>query len=106
MIGSPRLLYQLRHYHERNKRRTLPAKNISRIEPLLLDVLTEGKLVCERPTTEQIRAIRLTDVASLDEGVRRLINPHFYHVSVSEKLWALQENLLRSLSKGRVDPAF
>ena len=97
---------QLRHYHERTKRRTLPAKNISRIEPLLLDVLADGKLVCERPTTEQIRAIRRTDVASLDEGVRRLINPHFYHVSVSEKLWALQEHLLRSLSKGRVDPGF
>ncbi len=97
---------QLRHPREQTKRRILPANNISRIESLLLDVLADGRLVCERPTTEQIRAIRRTDVAVLDEGVRRLINPHFYHVSVSEKLWALQEHLLRSLSTGRVDPGF
>jgi len=103
---APAPSLRLRHYHERSKRRTLPAEDISRVEPLLLDVLVDGRLVCERPTTEQIRAIRRADVANLDEGVRRLINPHFYHVSVSEKLWALQEHLLRSLSKGRVDPAF
>lgn len=101
--GSAGPALQMFHPRERGKRRRLPAESISRIEPLLLDVLVDGRLVSERPTTEQIRAVRRGDVARLDEGVRRLINPHLYHVSISEKLWALQEQLLSSLSAGRVD---
>ena len=96
----------LRHPRERAIRRTLPAESISHIEPLLLNVMTDGRLVCERPSIEQSRASRRADVARLDNGVRRLINPQPYHVSVSERLWALQEKLLSSLSSRRADPSF
>jgi nicotinate phosphoribosyltransferase len=96
----------LRHPRERAIRRTLPAESISHIEPLLLNVMTDGRLVCDRPSIEQSRASRRADVARLDNGVRRLINPQPYHVSVSERLWALQEKLLSSLSSRRTDPSF
>ena len=99
------LALTLRHPRERAKRRTLAAERISHIEPLLLDVLAKGRLVCERPSIEQSRASRRADVARLDNGVRRLINPQPYHVSVSESLWALQEQLLSSLSTRRNDPS-
>jgi hypothetical protein len=36
-------------------------------------------------------------VARLDPGVRRLVNPHIYHVSLTERLFALKEELLRKL---------
>ena len=103
--GHDQVALTLRHPRERAKRRTLAAERISHIEPLLLDVLANGRLVRERPSIEQSRASRRADVARLDNGVRRLINPQPYHVSVSESLWALQEQLLSSLSIPRADPS-
>jgi nicotinate phosphoribosyltransferase len=37
-------------------------------------------------------------VARLDPGVRRLVNPHIYHVSLTERLFALKEALVAQLS--------
>jgi nicotinate phosphoribosyltransferase len=31
----------------------------------------------------------------LDDGVKRLINPHVYHVSLTEGLWNLKQELIR-----------
>ncbi len=31
-----------------------------------------------------------------DAGVRRLLNPHIYHVSLTERLWALKQTLIGS----------
>ena len=94
----------LRHPRERTTRRKLAVEQISQIEPLLVDVLDEGRLVCERVAIEQIRAVRRADVVRLNAGVRKLVEPHAYHVSVSERVWALKERLLRSLSRGRTGP--
>jgi nicotinate phosphoribosyltransferase len=33
-------------------------------------------------------------VEALDPGVRRLVNPHIYHVSLSQKLWDLKQALI------------
>jgi nicotinate phosphoribosyltransferase len=30
----------------------------------------------------------------LDPGIRRLVNPHIYHVSLSQELWELKQNLI------------
>jgi nicotinate phosphoribosyltransferase len=30
--------------------------------------------------------------------VRRLINPHVYHVSISQKLWDVKDGLIRQLT--------
>ncbi len=95
---------QLLHPGDSSKRRSLPFASVSRIEPLLSDVLSKGQLVCERPSLEEIRASRQADVAELDEEVRRLTDPMPYDVAVSESLWALQEKLLRTLSTGRAGP--
>jgi nicotinate phosphoribosyltransferase len=50
--------------------------------------------VYEWPSLEDMRAVRRADVERLDTGVRRLINPHIYHVSVSQLLWDLKAALL------------
>ena len=86
----------LHHPSDHTKVRTLRREAVSRVEPLLVDVLDEGKLVYDLPTIEQMRRQRLDDVSCLDPGVRRLMNPHIYHVSLTQRLWDLKQDLIRS----------
>lgn len=74
----------------------MPREAISRVEPLLVDVLDEGRLVYDLPPIEEMRRLRLEDVRCLDPGVRRLMNPHIYHVSLTPRLWHLKQDLIRS----------
>ncbi|CAN5498553.1 nicotinate phosphoribosyltransferase [soil metagenome] len=86
----------LRDPVEHAKYRTLSQKSISKTEPLLVEILQAGKLVYDLPSLEQMRAQRVDDVNALDPGIRRLVNPHVYHVSVSQKLWDLKQELIES----------
>ncbi|HSR29806.1 MAG TPA: nicotinate phosphoribosyltransferase [Anaerolineae bacterium] len=86
----------LRHPSDHTKQRTLAPEEITRIERLQVDVLLEGKLVYDLPSIEGIRQRRLEDVRHLDPGVRRLMNPHIYHVSLSQRLWDLKQELITS----------
>lgn len=92
----------LRHPSDHTKYRTLARHEISEIEPLLVEVLREGRLVADLPSLEEIRARRRADVERLDPGVRRLVTPHIYHVSLSQRLWDLKQALIRQ-ARGR-DP--
>ena len=76
--------------------RTVTRSDLSQVEPLLVDIWREGKLVYNLPDIEAIRKQRVADVERLDAGVRRLINPHIYHVSLTQKLWDLKQDLIRS----------
>lgn len=98
---NPREMESITAHHpaDPNKCRTLDRMRITGIEPLLVDVLLEGKLVYDLPTLETMRAQRITDVERLDPGVRRLLNPHVYHVSLTERLWELKQRLIASVSK-------
>jgi nicotinate phosphoribosyltransferase len=49
---------------------------------------------------DELRARCAADVARLDVGVRRLVNPHVYHVSVTERLHEMRADLI-----ARTDPA-
>jgi nicotinate phosphoribosyltransferase len=84
------------HPSDYMKTRTIGQADISSIEPLLVDILREGKLVYDLPGIEEIRTQRAADVERLDPGVRRLINPHIYHVSLTPKLWDLKQELIAS----------
>ena len=84
----------LQHPTEQMKRRTLAQKEISEIEPLLVEVMKEGRLVYDLPTIEDMRRRRQADVERLDPGVRRLMYPHIYHVSLTERLWQLKRDLI------------
>jgi nicotinate phosphoribosyltransferase len=79
------------------KGRVLNREDVSEIEPLLLDVFKDGKRVYELPGIEAIRERRKADIERLDPGIRRLMNPHIYHVSLSKKLCAMKEVLIRSV---------
>lgn len=86
----------LRHPSEPTKFRTLKKGQISEIEPLLVEVIKNGKLLIEPASIEDLRKIRKADVERLDPGVRRLMNPHIYHVSLTERLWDLKQTLITS----------
>ena len=46
---------------------------------------------------EAARDRRAADVERLDPGVRRLVNPHVYHVSITDELFTLKQQALATL---------
>lgn len=80
--------------------RTMAQDGIRHLEPLITDVLVHGKRMGSVPTIEDMRKLRSDDMAHLDAGVKRIVNPHIYHVSLSEKLWRLKHEMVTSMEKG------
>ncbi len=92
----------LHHPGDYMKSRTVHRDEVE-VEPLHVDILREGQLVYNWPSLAELRETRKADVARLDAGVRRLIHPHIYHVSLTEALWNLKQDLVaraRRSSKG------
>jgi nicotinate phosphoribosyltransferase len=86
----------LRHPSNHARFRILARDSVAEIEPLLVEVLKEGKLVYDLPSIDALRQRRQADVNRLDPGVRRLMNPHVYHVSLTQRLWDLKQELIGS----------
>jgi len=89
----------LRHPSNHTKYRVLEKEQIKEIESLLVEIRREGNLVYEFPSIDQIRVKRRADVSSLDDGVRRIMNPHIYHISLTQDLWDLKQDLITSALK-------
>jgi nicotinate phosphoribosyltransferase len=83
-----------------DERRKVKKENISRLDPLLVDIIKDGKLVYDFPSIKEMRETREKDLGELDFGVRRLVNPHIYQVSISEEIWELKKSLLKKLNNG------
>lgn len=90
----------LHHGIETTSRRTLRRADIQEIESLQVSTVEQGRVVCARPDLEEIRSVRAADVERLDPGVLRLMNPHIYHVSLTDRLWALKQELIASMRAG------
>ncbi len=93
----------LQHTTDHSKSRTMKAEKLSKIESLLKPIYQEGKVVYDFPSIESIRKKRERDVECLDAGVKRLINPHVYHVSLSEKLWNEKQRLIKEMKTSKTD---
>jgi nicotinate phosphoribosyltransferase len=65
-----------------------------------LEEAYRGKRLFPPLPLEVLQERRRRDVERLDPGVRRLVNPHVYHVSLSERLFALKEELVARLGQG------
>jgi nicotinate phosphoribosyltransferase len=87
----------LHHPTDHTRVRSVPREQISEIEALHVDVMVQGKIVYECPPLEEMRRLRAADVARLDPGVRRLVNPHRYHVSLSLAVWNLKQQLIEEM---------
>jgi nicotinate phosphoribosyltransferase len=95
-------IIELHHPTRHGVVRQLSNKDISGIEPLLVSVLEEGRQVYEVPTIEEMRQQRMHDMERLDPGVKRLVNPHTYHVSLSRRLWNLKQELILSVNQSEI----
>ena len=87
----------LRHPAEPQSWRQLTAQSISKIEPLLVDVIVDGDIVYDLPSIEEMRRVRNQDLEKLDSGVKRIMFPHIYHVSLTQRLWDLKQELIKEL---------
>jgi nicotinate phosphoribosyltransferase len=87
----------LHHPVERDICRTLKSGEISAAELLLEEIMLDGKLIYDWPSLEEMRKVRDTDLERLDAGVKRIMNPHIYHVSLTSRLWDLKQELLEKL---------
>jgi nicotinate phosphoribosyltransferase len=84
----------LRHPMDHTKYRIVRQADLSNIEPLQTTVYADGKLAYDPPPLDEIRRQRDMDLERLDPGIRRLVNPHIYHVSLSQQLWDLKQELI------------
>jgi nicotinate phosphoribosyltransferase len=101
-VEDPRRMASILLHHptEHTTYRTLDREDVSEVEPLLVDVLAEGELVYDLPSIEAMRERRCADVERLDVGIKRLVNPHIYHVSLTERLWDLKQELIETVREG------
>jgi nicotinate phosphoribosyltransferase len=65
------------------------------VKALLVPVFEKGKLVYDIPSLEDIRTHFQKEFNALWPAVLRLENPHEYYVDLSEKLWALKQDLIK-----------
>jgi nicotinate phosphoribosyltransferase len=86
----------LYHPTEPATSRHLPAERISGIEALL-EPVDLGARVDEREAVEKARERRRADLDRLDTGVRRLVNPHVYHVSLSRESFQLKQRVIEEM---------
>ncbi len=86
----------LRHPSDHTKVRVLDSQELCDIEPLLVDAYKDGVVLNNHASIDDMRARRQADVERLDAGVKRLVNPHIYHVSLTENLWNLKQELIQS----------
>ena len=85
---------RLHHPHRIGVSRVISRDDITVVEDLLVEVYRDGKRVQPSPDLETMRARRIADLDRLDVGVRRLVNPHIYHVSLTENMKQLQLDLI------------
>lgn len=97
VAGAP---LELLHPAAAGEARRLGAGETTELEPLHAPVWEEGARRDERDL-EALRARREADLARLDPGVKRIVNPHVYHVSLSRDLWERKMALVAALREGR-----
>lgn len=96
--GTDRLV--LHHPSLPGVRRELAADEVTEVEPLHDIVRSAGRRRTAAPSLPELRARRARDTERLDAGVRRLVNPHRYHVSLTAGLHRLQTETVERLRTG------
>ena len=64
------------------------------VRELLVPVFINGECVYDCPTISEIQQHLKNEKENLWPAFKRMVNPHVYHVDLSEKLWSLKQQLL------------
>ncbi len=83
-------------HHHRDVHRTLMTAELSGVEELLEPAFRVGLRQDGDPAIDVLRDRRIADLERLDPGVRRLVNPHIYHVSLTARMKRLQRQMVES----------
>jgi nicotinate phosphoribosyltransferase len=70
--------------------------SVSAPEPLLKLCLADGKSVRDDPSLEDIRGTVRKDLDLFDQSYKRLLNPHIYKVSITERIRSLKLDLIKN----------
>lgn len=68
---------------------------------LLVQVFRGGRQVYELPALDDIRRHCADEIEGMWDEVRRFTNPHNYYVDLSERLWQVKHDLLKSARNAR-----
>jgi nicotinate phosphoribosyltransferase len=85
----------IHHPHRSSLTRTMDRQDVHEVEALHEQVYDNGVRMDGPPDLAEMRRRREADLSRLDIGVRRLVNPHRYHVSVTDSVKQLQADLIR-----------
>lgn len=69
------------------------------VKETLVPIYLNGKQVYELPSIEEIREYCQSEVDSLWDEIKRMVNPHIYYVDLSQKLWDLKNKMLNEIKK-------
>jgi len=64
------------------------------IKELLQPIFIDGECVYKSPSINTMQQKVMDEKASLWPTFKRMVNPHVYHVDLSEKLWSMKQGLL------------
>jgi nicotinate phosphoribosyltransferase len=90
----------LHHPLDFSVQRKLKREDLSRIEQMWVDLPQSGPESPLGDTIEEIRRRKDIDLECLYDGVKRLVNPHLYHVSLTRNLWDLKRQLVSRAQGG------
>lgn len=81
-------------YHPHREGIARHLDSIRDVEELVVPAYRNGDRVDPTPSLDELKARRALDLDRLDPGVRRLVNPHVYHVSLTQKVKKLQGEMI------------
>ena len=87
----------LHHPADAQVQRRLDCEQVGEVEDLLVDHVVDGDRRTGTEGIDALRERRRADLDRLDPGVRRLVNPHVYHVSLTDALWRQKQDLVRRM---------
>ncbi|HEY5557362.1 nicotinate phosphoribosyltransferase [Acetobacterium sp.] len=73
------------------KKRTI---NNYYVREIMVPIFEAGKCVYESPSILEIQAHLRDEKAHLWPAFKRMVNPHVYHLDLSQELWSLKQRLL------------
>ncbi len=71
------------------------------VRPLLEQIFKNGECVYKSPSTREIKEYCKAQLNTLWEELMRFENPHKYYVDLSENLWKIKNDLLRSVNNDK-----
>lgn len=85
-------------YHPTTDYRRFTLKHFATAVPMLHRYMREGEIIAELPSLQDVQKHAREGLQGLDETFTRILNPHIYKVSLSERLKTVKFDMVRSFA--------